>query len=173
MHAAHIPDIFHDTTLLIVHRATVDREKLMIRTSNVRENYSAWYQRWQSQLEHAVEDMSANQISEFQRSQIELFCCYLEQFCLIFRLHLALSPSAGVELEEAVAEKSRLLLSIYTEYAAIGQPKYRMGLSAFIAKTILNTTDQWLVELSSSSTALTIQPTLFTKWCEHLRRKVD
>jgi hypothetical protein len=175
MHAAHIPCIFHDATFLIVHKGTVDHVDLMSRTKSVCEEYQKWHLRWQPQLVAAVGEISALQISEFSISQIEIFCSYLEHVCIINRILLALDPATGIELEKAVVASARYLLEIYKQYNGIGQPKYRMGLSAFVAETILKTTDRWSIELSNSNTnrCANIEPAVFLEWCEILGRKVD
>jgi hypothetical protein len=173
MHAAHIPDIFRDTTNLLLHKGTVDQKSILSRTKAVHENYQNWYSYWHLQLESAVEEMSMFQFHENTRPRIELFCCYLEHFCIIQRLFMCLNPTASVELEEGVAESARRLLEIYEQYAKSGQPKYRIETSVFIARTILATTDRWRLGISGSSMSPTIDPRIFLEWCEILRRNVD
>jgi hypothetical protein len=173
MHAAYIPDVFQDTANLLVHKGTIDHKSVLSRIKVVHENFQNWYFYWQPELEFAVMEMSIFRFRENTRPQIELLCCYLEHFCIIQRLFACLDPTVGVQLEEGVAESAGRLLEIYEQYARSGQPKYRIGTSVFIARTILATTDRWRLGMSGSNTSPNIDTRIFFEWCETLQRSVD
>jgi hypothetical protein len=173
MHAAYIPEIFQNTTNILLQKGAIDLESVLSRTKAIHKNYRSWYSFWQLQLESAVMGMSSIQFCENTKYRIELFCCYLQYFCIIQRLLVCLDPTAGVELEEEVAESAKRILDIYEQYGKSGHPKYRLETSAFIARTILATTIRWSIGISGSSTAPTLDPRIFLEWCEALRRSVD
>jgi hypothetical protein len=173
MHAAYIPDIFQDTTNLLLHQGTIDHKVVLSKLKAVHENYQNWYSCRQAQLESAVVKMSNFQFCDNTRPQIELLCCYLEHFCIIQRLLACVNPTAGVDLEERAAESARHLLEIYDQYAESGQLKYRIEISVFFARTILATTDRWRLGISKSSASPTIDAKIFLEWCEILQRSLN
>lgn len=172
MHAAYIPDIFRDTANLLFHKDNIDHRSVLTRLEILQEKYQDWYSLWQSQLESALMEMSTFQLCETTRPQVELFCCYFQHFCIIQRLLTCLDPASGFELEKGATESARRLLAIYEQYVKSGQPKYRMKISVFVARTILTTTDRWRLAISRSCTSSTIGPRIFLEWCETWRRSV-
>jgi len=173
MHAAYIPDIFQDTTNFLLQKGTIDHNSVLSRIKAVCENYQSWFSRWQPQLESAIMQMSMSQFCENSRPRIELFCYYLQHFCIIQRLFTCLSPTAGVELEKQVAKSAKQLLNIHEQYVKSGQPKYRIQTSVFVAKTILATTDRWSFGIYISNTSPTIDHGIFLQWCKTLGRSVN
>lgn len=168
MCAAHIPLIFRDTTNKIFHTYDVNDE-LQSRIKSLSEKYQRWYLQWGLDLESAVEELLAGQISEVTILKIEIYCDYLAHFCLVNRLLSALDPDKGEEVEEAVVEASRRLLATFGQYVLLGQPQYRMGLSVFVARATLCTTNQWKAGISGSVS--TVDARTFRSWCAALRRK--
>lgn len=172
MHAAHISTIFHDATNLIIHKLPINHTELLSRAQTTCGNYQAWWRSWHVQYEDAASKMSL-QISESEGLLIRTLCSYLEQFCLINRLLLALNPAEGIEPENVIVKTAQRLLEIYSRYTQSDQPEYSLLLSKFVAETVLGTTSRWKEVLSGCSMEKTIDPDLFRSWCIALQRKVD
>lgn len=173
MRAAYIPNIFQETTNVLLHKGAIDCNLILSRTTALLQQYRDWYSYWQLQLGSAVMESSMVEISENIRRWIELFCYYLQHICIIQRLFTCINPVVGAGLEEETIRSANQILHIYTQYVRSGQPQYRIGISVLVAKGVLATTNQWGPRILNSSTSSTIEPRIFLDWCKTLRRSVS